>query len=185
MTNMASFEQKGTIESDQEDQHCFQLSIPKPGHPPLMIYSGNEAYSHILELVKTNKFLVDRAIEVDVKATEIVGALRSLANLLNLRQNKSEETKKHLATIERFVKTAENNIDLAFKVKRVRLLKFDTDSHLDAETDLATAEQELHMLKEDLDEYIGELNKLKTTRKVIQDCINAGFDVFEHIHRKE
>ena len=180
MTNMASFRQEREFHSNldvQDEEHYFQIAVPDPGNPPLMIYSGNEAYSHILEVIQTNKYLSERANEIDVEATKILEALRSLANLLNLKRNRNEETTENLARIEQFVKIAENNVDLAFKVKRVRLLKFDTDSHLDAETDLATAEIEIGFLKEDIDEYLKKSSKLEATRKVIQDCISIGFDV--------
>ena len=179
MTNMASFsqERENSDFDAQDEQHYFQINVPTPGNPPLMVFSGNEAYSHILEVVRTNKFLSERANEIDVKATEIVEALRSLANLLNLKRNKTDETNQNLAKIEYFVKVAENNIDLAFKVKRVRLLKFDTENHLEAETDLATAEREIEFLKEDIADYLKKSSELEATRKVIQDCIDIGFDV--------
>ena len=180
MTNMASLELITTNCEDKELENFLEIqviAVPTPGTPPLLLHSGDEAYETILKVLETNKLLVDRATEIDVEATRIVGALRGLANLFNLDENKCNETNLYLNTIANFVKKAENNIDLAFKIKRIKLLKFDSDKHIDAETDLATAAVELERLKEDLDESLKQMKKLEIARKVVQDCINIGHDI--------
>ena len=155
----------------------FAIAIPTPGNPPILTHSGDEADATVLEIIKANKYLVDRANVLSSKATNFVSALRGLANLLNLKRNQCELTDLHLANVERLVRIAENDIDLGYHISRVRLLKFDTEQHLKAETDLAAAEAELVTLKEEVHEAVIEMNKLQATRKVIQNCIDAGHDI--------
>ena len=176
---MASLTSQVKLEGLEPEDYfeIFAVAIPTPGNPPILNHSGQEAYETVLEVIKTNKYLIDRANEISQRATSFVGTLRGLANVLNLEQNKCEETDLHLANIERLVRIAENDVDLGYHIARVRLMKFDHEQHLQAETDLATAEIELDLLREDFNEAINEMNKLETTRKVIEDCIKAGHDI--------
>ena len=161
----------------KENFETFVIVVPKPGNPPILTHSGEEADATVLKIIKANKYLADRANDLSSKATNFVSALRGLANLLNLKRNQCEETGLHLANIERLVRIAENDVDLGYHISRVRLLKFDAEQHAQAETDLAAAEAEIVTLKEEVHEAVKALSNLQATRKVIRDCIRAGHDI--------
>ena len=154
----------------------FAIAVPTPGHPPILLHSGEEAYSTVLEIIATNKYLSERAAEISSKSATLIGTLRGLATVLNLEVNKSEETGLHLANIERMLEIVEKDADIGYQISRIKLLKFERMQHLKAEEDLALAERELHMVQEDLDEAIKQMVKFEKLRKVLNDCIRAGHD---------
>ena len=57
----------------------FDIVIPTPGNPPILTHSGDEAQATVLEIVRINKYLVDRANEISTRASNFVGTLRGLA----------------------------------------------------------------------------------------------------------
>ena len=180
MTIMASLTFQACLLEDLEPKELFEtfcIAVPSQGSPPILNHSGQEAHSTILKIIQTNKYLSDRALEVHNKATNFVAALRGLASLINLSENKCEETDLHLENIERMVKIAENDSELGFRISRIRLLKFDTEQHLKAEADLAAAEIELQTVKEDLEEAVNRMNKFKSLRKAINECIDLGHSI--------
>ena len=152
----------------------FSIAVPTPGHPPILNHSGEEAYNTVLEIIATNKYLTERAAQVSSNSQSLIGTLRGLATVLNLEANETEETKLHLANIERMVKIAEKDADIGYQISRIKLLKFERSQHSKAEADLASAETELLLVKEDLKEAIKQMVKFEKLRKVISDCIRAG-----------
>ena len=174
---MASRTFQACVLEDLEPKELFEtfcITVPNPGSPPILNHSGNEAQEAILEIVRTNKYISDKALDIQVKAGNIVNALRGLANLLNLEANKCEETDLHLANIERMVRLAETDIDIGYKISRIRLLKFETQQHLEAEEALAVAEIELETIKEDLEQAIKQMKRVQVMKKAINDCIDMG-----------
>ena len=153
------------------------VHVPAPGEPPLMIFSGNETYQEILNRVKVNSELSRSANVIYVQSLEIVDALRSLAHLINLPENLCDETKPHLEEIQRMVKIAETNTDLAFKVSRVKLQVAGSENHQSIKTQLAVASIEVEAVREELKESIQSMAKVQKLKKVIEDSGNFGNDI--------
>ena len=181
---MAYHEHSQVILEDLEPRDYFEtfaIAIPIAGSAPIITHSGDEAYDTVLELIKTNKNLTDRASDISKRSAEIIGTLRGLAHVLQRKENWCHETHIHIHNIARLVAIAEKDADIGYKVSRIQLLKFDKNQHIRAENQLAAAKLELDAIRDDLEESIEDMTRLEKLRKAINDCINAGHKKLENL----
>ena len=181
---MAYHEHSQVILEELEPRDYFEtfaIAIPVAGSAPIITHSGDEAYNTVLEIISTNKYLNDQAIDISKRSTEVIGTLRGLAHVLQRKENRCEETHIHIHNIARLVAIAERDADIGYKISRIQLLKFDKEQHLRAESQLAAVKLELDWIRDDLKESIEDMTRLEKLRKAINDCINAGHKKLENL----
>ena len=71
---------------------------------------------------------------------------------------------------------AERDADIGYKASRVQLQTFDSDQQLEAEEQLAFAQQELETIEKTLKNSIERFKESDKLEKAIKDCIQAGHD---------
>ena len=154
----------------------FAIAVPIPGSAQIITHYDDDAYDTVLETVAANKRLNDRAVEISRRATKTFGALRGLTHILRRKENRGEEANLHIHNIPRLMALPERNADIGYKVSRIQLQTFGPDQHLEAETHLTFARQELDSIEESLRESIKEMVKSEKLKKAINDCIKAGHE---------
>ena len=178
--NMAYHEHFQVVLEDLEPKEHFKtfaIAVPIPGSPPILTNSGNEAYETVLEIVRTNNYLSERATEIQLKANKFVKTLRGLAHVLSLEEHKCEETNLHISNIARLIEIAERDADIGYKVSRIQLLKFDTEQHILVESKLAAAYCDLINLEHEFKESVGQMKRLTKLKKAIDECIKIGHNI--------
>ena len=109
---MAYHEHSQVILEELEPRDYFEtfaIAIPVAGSAPIITHSGDEAYNTVLEIISTNKYLSDQAIDISKRSAEVIGTLRGLAHVLQRKENRCEETQIHIHNIARLVAIAERD----------------------------------------------------------------------------
>ena len=154
----------------------FTIAVPIPGAAEAIEIPDDADHNAVLQAIAEHKRLSDKATDVLKRSTVVLATLRGITYILQKDEYRCVKSNLYIQNIPRLVALAERDADIGYKASRIQLRTFDKNQQLEAEEQLAFAQQELESIEKTLKNSVERFKESDKLEKAIKDCIQAGHD---------